>query len=61
MQNLERTQKVLSLFQQRALGARPPEESPESERYLRLPFRGLCFLLISTLSPPQSGALRYGA
>jgi len=31
MQNLERTQRVLSLFQQRAPGARPPESS-ESER-----------------------------
>ena len=30
MQNLEQTQKVLALFQQRVLGT--PQEKPESER-----------------------------
>ena len=63
MQNLERTQKVLSVFQQRALGVRPPE-SPESERYLSLPFKRAAFfssLPFSLLHSPQSGALCYGA
>jgi hypothetical protein len=40
MQNLERTQKALALFQQRVLGA-PPEPPPESERLLAMTIRGL--------------------
>lgn len=41
MQNLEQTQKVLALFQQRVLGT--PQDQPESERYLRRTIRGCTF------------------